>query len=122
MEINRQENEVNTNENLENDTELKENLGLGLNQTLQNWIQDFLKSLAERLTKMEEVLVVDRIEGNIAVCENRKSRKMQEIAVKDLPENIEEGTILKWKDGKYEIDTSKEIEQRIEQKMKNVWK
>lgn len=122
MEINRQENEVNTNENLENDTKLKENLGLGLNQTIQNWIQDFLKSLAERLTKMEEVLVVDRIEGNIAVCENRKSGKMQEIDVKDLPENIEEGTILKWKDGKYEIDTSKEIEQRIEQKMKNVWK
>ena len=122
MNIHRQENEMTTKEELENDIQLKEKLGLGLGQTIQNWIQDFLKILAERLDKMEEVLVVDRIEGDIAVCENRKNGKMQEMNLKDLPEDIEEGTILKWREGKYEIDNSKEIEQRIEQKMKDVWK
>ena len=71
---------------------------------------------------MEEVLVVDRIEGDIAICENRKTKKMQSIHIADLPRNVEEGNILKWQDGKYEIDASKEIENRIEQKMKDVWK
>ncbi|MCI9087570.1 MAG: DUF3006 domain-containing protein [Clostridia bacterium] len=97
-------------------------IDLGLGVIAQNWIQSFLKQIAERLEKMEEVLVVDRIEGNVAVCENRKTKKIQNIDIAELPKNIEEGSILKWKDGKYEIDTSKEINDRIEQKMKDVWK
>ena len=95
---------------------------LGLGAIAQNWVQSFLKQIAERLEKMEEVLVVDRIEGNIAVCENRKTKKMQNIPMTNLPNDIEEGSVLKWKDVKYERDTSKEIENRIEQKMKDVWK
>ena len=100
----------------------RKDLELGIGKTIGNWIQDFMNQLAERLAKMEEVLVVDRIEGNIAVCENRKTGKMQNIAVSELPENIKEGTIVQWKNGKYEIDTSNEIESRIEKKMKDVWK
>ena len=75
----------------------------------------------EKLQKMEETLVVDRIENNIAVCENRKNGKMQNISLTDLPAGVTEGTILKWENGKYEIETSNEIEQRIEKKMKDVW-
>ena len=105
----------------ENDLEEKK-VDLGLGAIAQNWIQSFLKQIAERLEKMEEVLVVDRIEGDIAICENRKTKKMQNICVADLPRNVEEGNVLKWQNGKYEIDTSKEIENRIEQKMKDVWK
>ena len=70
----------------QNDLEDKRNIDLSLGAIAQNWIQNFLKQIAERLEKMEE------------------------------------GSILKWKDGKYEIDTSKEINDRIEQKMKDVWK
>ena len=115
MEIDRQENK----EGLDKlNLSLESSLGL----TFKDWIQDFLNDLAERLEKMEEILVIDRIEGNIAVCENRKNGKMQDIAISDLPKGVKEGDVLKWKDGKYEIDTSNEIESRIEQKMKNVWK
>ena len=106
----------------QNDLEDKRNIDLSLGAIAQNWIQNFLKQIEERLEKMEEVLVVDRIEGDIAVCENRKTGKMQNINIKDLPENIEEGNILRWQNGKYEIDTSQEINDRIEQKMKDVWK
>lgn len=134
MELNRQEKNENTNSKLNAEldsymklgtilsSELKEKLGLGVGKTVQNWLQDFLKQLSERLEKMEEVLVIDRIEGDIAVCENRKNGKMKNVSLSDLPKNIQEGNVLKWKDGKYEIDTSKEIENRIEQKMKDVWK
>ncbi len=100
----------------------KRNTDLGLGVIAQSWIQSFLKQIAERLERMEEVLVVDRIEGDIAVCENRKTGKMQNIYRSELPEDIQEGNILKWQNGKYEIDTSKGIENRIEQKMKDVWK
>lgn len=100
----------------------KRSIDLGLGAIAQNWIQSFLKQIAERLEKMEEILVVDRIEGDIAVCENRKTKKMQNIDIADLPKDAEEGSVLKWQNGKYEIDTSKEIEDRIEQKMKDVWK
>lgn len=102
--------------------EEKRNVDIGLGAIAQSWIQSFLKQIAERLEKMEEVLVVDRIEGDIAVCENRKTKKIQNINIADLPQNVEEGTALKWQNGKYEIDTSKKIENRIEQKMKDVWK
>lgn len=105
MEINRQDHEK-----------------LDFGEKFQNLIQDFIKQIGERLNKMEEVLIVDRIEGDIAVCENRKNGKMQNLPISDLPKDIHEGSVLKWNDGKYEIDTSKEIEKRIEQKMKDAWK
>lgn len=96
-------------------------LGMGLGEITQNWIEKFLKQIAERLEKMEEVLVIDRIEGDIAVCENRKTRKMRNIPLADLPKEAKEGSVLKWQNDKYELDISKEIENRIEQKMKDVW-
>ena len=106
-----------------NKLEEKDNkLNLGIGAVAQNWIQDFLKQIAERFEKMEERFVVDRIEANVAVCENRKTKKMQNISLAELPKNIQEGSILKWKNGKYELEPSKEIEKRIEQKMKDVWK
>lgn len=122
MERNRQEQIEEPNLRLDSKSNLEQKLGLGIGQTIQNWLQDFLKQLAERLEKMEEILVVDRIEGNIAVCENRKTKKMQDINLEELPEGVKEGSILKWKNGKYEVDASGEIESRIEQKMKDVWK
>lgn len=110
------------NEIQENNILNKKQVPIGLGAITQNWIQDFLKQLTERLEKMEEVLVVDRLEGNIAVCENRKTKEMKNIPLSELPRRIQEGSILKWQKGKYELDTSKEIEKRIEQKMKDVWK
>ena len=93
-----------------------------LGETVNNWLQDFIKELAERLEKMEEILVVDRIEGNIAVCQNRQNGKMKNIPIQELPSNIKEGSILKWEKGSYQIDEKNEIEDRIKAKMKDVWK
>lgn len=72
---------------------------------------------------MEETLVVDRIEGNIVVCENRSNGIMINIFVSNLPEGIREGTVLKYFDGKYRIDLDEQgsIEKRIEEKMMDLW-
>lgn len=98
------------------------NIERNKNNVVQNWLQEFLQQLSERLEKMEEILVIDRIEGNIAVCENRETGKIENLNISKLPKNIKEGTILKLKNGNYEIDNSGEIEKRINQKMKDVWK
>lgn len=100
---------------------IPQNLNLGVEKGAQTLLQDFIKELLERLEKMEETIVIDRIEGNIAVCENRKNKKMQNISLTQLPKEVAEGSILKWKNGKYELEESNEIEKRIEQKMKDVW-
>ena len=50
------------NEIQENNILNKKQVPIGLGAITQNWIQDFLKQLSEWLEKMEEVLVVDRID------------------------------------------------------------
>lgn len=72
---------------------------------------------------MGKILVVDRIENNIAVCENRKNRKMLEIDLAKLPEGTREGSVIKCKFGKYTLDeeVQKEIEERIKEKMNGIW-
>ena len=72
---------------------------------------------------MEETLVIDRIEGKIAVCENRNTGKMIDIKISKLPKGIKEGNVLKYKKGKYIIDLEeqKKIEERIKAEMENIW-
>ena len=72
---------------------------------------------------MEETLVIDRIENNIAICENRENGIFIKIDVSKLPDNIKEGSIIKYKDGIYRLDLEeqKNIEERIAEKMKNIW-
>ncbi len=84
----------------------------------------FIQELTERLEKMEQELVIDRFEGNIAICEDRKTGKIQEIDTKQLPENIQEGDILIYQNGNYRKDKEKqtEIEHRIAKKMEDLWK
>lgn len=86
-------------------------------------ICNFLKELSERIEKMQDILVIDRIEGEYAICENRQTKEMIDINLQDLPQGIKEGTVLKWNNGKYEIDIEeqKSIEDRIKQKMDNLW-
>lgn len=48
-------------------------------------------------------LIVDRIEGNYAVCE-KEDRTMIELRLDLLPYGIKEGTVLNIKDGKIFID------------------
>lgn len=72
---------------------------------------------------MGKILVVDRIEGDIAVCENRKSKRIIHINISNLPDGTKEGTILKYKRGIFSIDIEmqKSVEHRIQDKMNNLW-
>ena len=86
-------------------------------------INSFINEIIERLEKMEQELVIDRFEGNIAVCEDRKTGKKIEILKEDLEEGLKEGDIIKEKNGKYVkyIELQEKTEKRIEEKMNRLW-
>ena len=56
-------------------------------------------------------LIVDRIEGRFAVCESENQQSFN-IPLTDLPEDIREGSILKYENGVYLIDKVAEDERR----------
>lgn len=87
-----------------------------------NCIQEFINAIKLKFEK-EKILVVDRFEEDFAVCEDRSSKKMINIEISKLPEQVKEGDILRFKNNKYEIDEEKreEIEKRINDKIKNLF-
>ncbi len=102
---------------------------LGLFQNIVNEIRkinisDFINEVIERLEKMEEELVIDRFEENIAVCEDRKTGKIIEIPIEKIQENVKEGDVIKQVEGIYkkDIERQEEIEKEIEDKMNKIWK
>ena len=88
-------------------------------------IENFMKEIESRLKNMQEekVYTIDRFEGDLAVCEDRETKEMINIKRKDLPEDSHEGSILKLKNGKFELnlEEDEEIEKRIKEKMDNLW-
>lgn len=86
-------------------------------------VNEFINEIKERLEKMEEELVIDRFEGNVAVCEDRKTGKKIEILKENLEEGLKEGDIIKEKKGKYvqANELQEETEKRIKQKMNKLW-
>lgn len=100
---------------------------IGVNNILdkkekERFIQEFIKQIFQKINK-EIILVVDRFEGNIAVCEDRKTGEMTNIEITKLPEGVLEGDVLNYKNGEYTIDVEKrkEIEDRINNKVKNLF-
>lgn len=87
-----------------------------------NCIQEFLNTIKLKLEK-EKILVIDRFEENFAVCEDRNNKKIVNIEISKLPEQVKEGDILRFKNNKYEIyeQKRKEIEEKINDKMKNLF-
>ncbi len=86
-------------------------------------VNDFIKEIIERLKNMEEELVIDRYEGNIAICEDRKTGNIKEILKENIEEGLKEGSIIKFEKGKYvqAKERQQEIEERIKEKMDNLW-
>ena len=88
-------------------------------------IQDFINEIQERIEqeKAKMVLVVDRFEGDIAVCEDRETEEITNIDKSELPEDVHEGDVLRFNNDKYEIDEEmrKEIEERIKRKIRNLF-
>lgn len=58
------------------------------------------------------IYIVDRIENNIAILENKKTKEMIDVDINILPPNIHEGAILIFKDNKYIINQDLEIERK----------
>ena len=57
---------------------------------------------------------IDRIEGDIAVCEDLNTHKVVNINKKDLPSNCKEGDIIVLNNGKYSIDKEETSKQKDE--------
>lgn len=62
---------------------------------------------------------IDRFEGNFAVCEDRQTKKMTNVNIKDLPKGVKEGDIVKYENGKYSIDI--EETERIRKKIRKAF-
>lgn len=79
--------------------------------------------LAEKLDAIEE-FSIDRFEGNIAILENRINGEKREVEKDSLPNNIEEGCIIKCVNGKYFLDETitNDERKRITDKMNDLWK
>ena len=94
-------------------------------QNSQLDIISFIKELEERLKIMEEkdIYVIDRFEEDFALCENRATKEIINIKKEKLPKGAKEGSILKYTDGKYILDSAKqkEIEEKTKNKMNNLW-
>lgn len=104
---------------------LAKSVGRELFQDNQNFVSNFIKEMEGKLQNMNEIkeYTIDRLEGNIAVCEDRDTKEMVNIKIKELPLGIKEGSILTYKNGEFTINKEKEqeISERISQKMNNLW-
>lgn len=87
-------------------------------------VTEFQRELTNKLEEMESRFTIDRFEGDVVVLENRDTGKMLNVNKKDIPQDAKEGTILKLNEDKYEIDIEEQkiVEDRIKNKMKNLWK
>ena len=117
------------NRNIKNHCKTSQNLGINNKLTANDrdrLMQSFMKKIFEKLEEFqnkEQLLVIDRFEENIAVCENRETRKMINIDLSELPNELKEGDVIKKVNNKYELDEEKtaEIEERINEKVKDLF-
>ena len=98
-------------------------------------IQSFISQLFSKLKpensiddtisndEIDIVYIIDRFEGNYAVCENRETKEMKNINIYELPEEINEGDVLRYKNNEYVLDTElkNEIEEKIKEKTKDIF-
>lgn len=76
-----------------------------------NIISDFSNELNTFLENHVEgsSFTISHIEGEIAICENRDSKKMINIHLSKLPQNVKENDIIKYINGKYVLDGQETI-------------
>lgn len=76
-------------------------------------------NLKDKLNHSDKVYVVDRIEEDIVVCEDRFTGDFINIKLSILPEGIKEGTIIKYSNNGYIIDTI--LEEEINSSIQELW-
>lgn len=91
----------------------------GTNNFLNTFIQELKKSLNKSQT-----LVIDRFEGDIAVCENQNNGKMVDISKNLISDKVTEGMTIKFENDRYVIDYENCILTRknIVDELKQSWK
>ena len=58
------------------------------------------------------IYIVDRIEDNIAILENKETKETIDISLDILPNNLKEGNVLKYENNTYTLDKEQEEERR----------
>ena len=68
--------------------------------------------------------IVDRIEGEYAVCENSETLQMENIPLVELPYGIEEGNCIKLENFRYvrDIEIEEKRKNDLKEKIKKAWK
>lgn len=68
--------------------------------------------------------IVDRIEENIAVLEQKITKEKKEVDITTLPFSLHEGSILIFEEGNYILEEDEEIKRRkeIEERFKKLRK
>ena len=54
------------------------------------------------------IYIVDRIEDNITVLENKETKEIIDVSLSLLPANLKEGNVLEYKDKKYILNIEEE--------------
>ena len=54
------------------------------------------------------IYIIDRIENNIAVLENKDTKEIINMPLNKLPSNLKEGNVLKYENNTYTKDTEEE--------------
>lgn len=72
----------------------------------------------------DKTYVVDRVEENIAICEDKSSKELVKIEVEKLPKGVKEGSIIVEKNNTFLLDKTQEARKSsiIKQKMDKLWK
>lgn len=68
-----------------------------------NFLKSFIQELKKSLNK-SQTFVIDRFEGDIAVCENQNNGKMIDISRNLISDKATEGMTIKFENDKYVID------------------
>lgn len=107
--------------NLEIFNDIQEKITDIKNEIKENHTSEEME-LAKKLDAIEEYSV-DRFEGEYVVLENRKTNEIKNVKKEMLPENIKEGSILQYVNGKYVYNEqhTKEEFNRIQDKMNKLW-
>ena len=84
----------------------------------KNNSETFSSELNNYIKKSNSTFSIDRFENNFAICENRETSEFINIPLAILPTDIEEGSIIKFENGKYILDL--EATKKEQQEIKNI--
>ena len=62
--------------------------------------------------EVKMIYIVDRIENNIAVLENKETNEIINIDISILPTNLKEGNVLRYENNTYILDNDEEEKRR----------